>query len=278
MRSLGWSACSRWDFAYVYLQAWRNVSPLQNEKHPPRNGYKLLCCFAEKGGGVFFPPCTETYTHVGNPYPRYQCLTTTGTWQAWNSNCVYWENAWPAKPRPLGVFANNMLCKSAVSNSTHKQRVVSTFVPDFDIWWKLVRMYFWVKSYMWYQYVQWPRSTTATTSYSYKSNYAAFWWISYNSWHGMAQHLEHTSNISNKAYIPSPNHLRAHSKDVIHGATVTYISRELTNQKDYLALWSTKTSDNIWKHTTYQWSTNSNKWDLWRRVLSLDENYDVANS
>ena len=69
-----------------------------------------------------------------------------------------------------------------------------------------------------------------------KSNYAASWWITFKSWHGVAQHLEHTSIISNKAYVPSPNHLWAHNKDVIHDATITYISRELTKRKDSCSL------------------------------------------
>ena len=64
MRSLGWSACARWDFAYVYLQAWRNVSPLQNEKHPPRNGYKLVVLFCREGRGGCFFLLAQRHTHM----------------------------------------------------------------------------------------------------------------------------------------------------------------------------------------------------------------------
>ena len=59
------------------------------------------------------------------------------------------------------------------------------------------------------------------------------WLFNKADWLGMAQHLEHTSNISNKAYFPSLNHLWAHIKDAIHDAMVAYIPRKLSKWKDF---------------------------------------------
>ena len=70
------------------------------------------------------------------------------------------------------------------------------------------------------------------TPISRKQQRRKVWLFNKADWLGMAQHLEHTSNMSNKAYFPSPNHLWAHIKDAVHDAVVTYIPRKLAKRKD----------------------------------------------